>query len=147
MENIVFNIQLVKKKKIKLQKMKTFIKPGMMSSLTPRSPLKSEKKLNRKDLNNEVVPEITSLAALSRDLIRPYSIRTKDYAAISNSSQITIKKSCMMPKMPPSQIKLKPLKLKIKEPELEFYEKLKNSFLSIRKLNSSRNSDLKKEHD
>jgi hypothetical protein len=136
MENIVFNIQLVKKKKMSLQKMKTFLKPGLMSSLTPRSPLRMMKKISKNEQVEEVGPEIKSLSKVSKDLIRPYSIRTKEYAAISNSSQIMVKQNMTLPKLPPSQIRLKSLKMKVRE--FDFVQNEKNSFLSIKKVSPNR---------
>lgn len=132
-DGFVFNIELKRKKKtlLALDKCKTFIKPGMMSSLTPRSPIRSYGRLKKIEKSFEEGPEIVTIRATNKDLIPPFSIRSKDYAKISNE-----KSSCeiSLPRMPPSQIKLRPLKKKKKNLNAEISPGIKSSFLRVTKL-------------
>lgn len=132
-EGFVFNIELKKRKKklLALDKCKTFIKPGMMSSLTPRSPIRSYGRLKRIEKSFEEGPEIVTIRATSKDLIPPFSIRSKDYAKISKekaSGEISL------PRMPPSQIKLRPLKKKKKVANVDICPGIKSTFLRVTKL-------------
>lgn len=133
-EGVVFSVELKKKnrKLLDLDKFKTFIKPGMMSSLTPRSPRRSNKRLTKEEKMVEEGPDIVMLGVKSKDLIAPFSVRSKEYARISSEKRSG---EIVLPRMPPSQIRLRPLK---KKKELlgsgELKRGFKSTFLRITKM-------------
>ena len=140
---VVFNVELKKKKKalFNLDKYKNFIQPGMMSSLTPRSPRWSNKRLKKKEKMVEEGPDIVTLGAKSKDLISPFSLRSKDYAKISGERT---SREMILPRMPPSQIRLRPLKKKKDFSGCGGLEKgFKSTFLRITKMEYCRAELLK----
>jgi hypothetical protein len=77
----------------------TYIKPAILDGLTPKIGIKSGLSLRKKQMQRNI-PEIVALTARKRDLISPYSLRTRDFIKISKSCREIDSKSPDLPTFP-----------------------------------------------
>ena len=124
-ENTVFSAKFPKNNtSIFLKKNFSFLNPRKYYSLIPRLSLKPPIKFQAKFKSPETnIPEIVSLKTLSKDLISPYSLRTRDFCKIFSINPKQSFEKFNLPTLPISKLRLKNVK------KLEKLKKVKKFYI------------------
>ena len=108
MQDTIIFPPVISTKPFKIKPVKTYLKPSPLGSLSPRSYIRSRVKFNKKPFSIEDnIPEIVSIAALSKDLVSPYTLKTKQLAKSDHGQMNFSTNSIKLPSLPTHNYRLK----------------------------------------
>lgn len=107
MEDTLVFPPVVSTRAYKIKPARIYLKPSQMLALSPRSWLKSRVQGRLlQESPEENVPEMISKASFSKDLISPYSIKTKELVKLSSTYKY-LNNSMNLPSLPSFKFRLK----------------------------------------